>query len=632
METQQELIVEGFINRVTSSPIAMKKGEIENEEQQEARADEEEGGEASGVLAVPSFRRKRNSKMGALALITRFRLSFTRKRASRPHRSTSIAIQDVRDFKQQHAVQEFRHLLLAEDLLPPQHDDYHIVLRFLKARKFDFDKTKVMWRDMLRWRKEFGADTIEQDFVFEELHEVKKCYPHGFHGVDKEGRPIYIERIGKVNPERLSEVTTLERYLKYHVLEFERTLNKKFPACSIAAKRHIDSTTTILDVAGVGLKNFSKSARDLVMGIQKIDANNYPETLHRLFIINAGAGFKMLWSSIKGFLDPTTTSKIHVLGNKYQHKLLELVDSSDLPELFGGTCVCAEHGGCLYSDKGPWNDPEILLKVKEGYARGARQIITLSEDGPVVPDSQENNESDLSTFARDESGPKPKVLANTSFQSLEAKSPAESLKASGSSVQHVEVLTGSPVINGDSGEECISSSINKSKSAPNSLEPDDRSQGATLAQGLSSAHIVSSVISGLIKYMEKLICIVTMIWERSLAVRVGGVTTAESFHSVTSQEIADVSSSCKRCQRTLVLEQRVSVLEERVKERHVSPSDGPSFSCVDVNLSGERLKALEADVAENRKAFKKLLENQLEIMQRLDILQKNIQRRKMACL
>ncbi|KAG6785349.1 hypothetical protein POTOM_011079 [Populus tomentosa] len=322
-------------------------------------------------------RRKKVRSLRKKAMSASTKLTHTlRKRGKRVAdcRYAAITINDVRDAKEEEAVNAFRLVLISKDLLPPRHDDYHTLLRFLKARKFDLDKTVLMWSEMLNWRREYRVDSIIQDFVYDEYEEVQSYYPHGYHGVDKEGRPVYIERTGKIEPSKLMRVTTVERFLKYHVQGFEKAFTEKFPACSIAAKRHIDSTITILDVHGLNWMSFGKVAHDLVMHMQKIDGDNYPETLHQMFIVNAGSGFKLLWNTAKGFLDPKTTAKINVLGNKFQNKLLEVIDSSQLPEFLGGTCSCPNEGGCLRSDKGPWRDPEIMKLVHAGEAIYLRKM------------------------------------------------------------------------------------------------------------------------------------------------------------------------------------------------------------------------------------------------------------------
>lgn len=50
-----------------------------------------------------------------------------------------------------------------------------------------------MFKEMLDWRVNVGADTIMFEYDFPEEEALKKVHPHGFHKVDKQGRPIYIE-------------------------------------------------------------------------------------------------------------------------------------------------------------------------------------------------------------------------------------------------------------------------------------------------------------------------------------------------------------------------------------------------------------------------------------------------------
>ncbi|KAJ6706155.1 CRAL-TRIO DOMAIN-CONTAINING PROTEIN YKL091C-RELATED [Salix purpurea] len=271
-----------------------------------------------------------------------------------------IVLEGVPDTKYEKLVDSFRELLVAEAHLMERQTDYHTLLRFLRMRDFDLSKAKDTFVKYLKWREEYGVDATLKEFKFEEYGEVKKCYPHGYHGVDRNGRPIYIERVGMVDLNSLVQATTVDRFVRYHVSEQEKTLNLRFPACSIAAKRHIASITSILDVKGVGMSNFSKTARCLFMEIQKIDSNYYPEILNRLFIINAGNGFKMLWKALMAFLDARTLAKIHVLGYDYLSKLLEVIDQSNLPSFLGGNCTCSDYDGCLFSDRGPWKNPEIL--------------------------------------------------------------------------------------------------------------------------------------------------------------------------------------------------------------------------------------------------------------------------------
>jgi len=58
-----------------------------------------------------------------------------------------------------------------------------------------------------------------------------------------------------------------------------------------------------------------------------------------MLIVNAPGYFAATWRLIRGWLDPRTASKIEVIAGKnaVEKRLLELVDSEQLPSDYGGT-------------------------------------------------------------------------------------------------------------------------------------------------------------------------------------------------------------------------------------------------------------------------------------------------------
>jgi hypothetical protein len=65
-----------------------------------------------------------------------------------------------------------------------------------------------MFQNFITWRKAEGVDDIIQTYDYAERAAIQEHYPHGYHGVDKLGRPVYIERFGLLNVPRLFEITT----------------------------------------------------------------------------------------------------------------------------------------------------------------------------------------------------------------------------------------------------------------------------------------------------------------------------------------------------------------------------------------------------------------------------------------
>jgi hypothetical protein len=148
---------------------------------------------------------------------------------------------------------------------------------------------------------------------------------------------------------------TNDRMLLNLAVEYEKMADPRLPACSRRAGHLLETSCSVLDVAGVSLL----SPGEIYHYIKQASAmsnNNYPERLGKMYIINAGWGVQGIWRIVKGFLDPVTASKIEVLTSSYKSTLLKQIPAENLPASYGGECAC--EGGCELSDAGPWQEEE----------------------------------------------------------------------------------------------------------------------------------------------------------------------------------------------------------------------------------------------------------------------------------
>ncbi|CCF55632.1 hypothetical protein KAFR_0A01940 [Kazachstania africana CBS 2517] len=262
------------------------------------------------------------------------------------------------DEAQKSALEEFRRELQNAGFV--QRLDDATLLRFLRARKFDVKLSKEMFENCEKWRKDYGTDTILEDFHYEEKPLVAKFYPQYYHKTDKDGRPVYFEELGAVNLTEMHKITTEERMLKNLVWEYESVCKYRLPACSRAAGVLVETSCTVMDLKGISISS-AYSVLSYVREASYISQNYYPERMGKFYLINAPFGFSTAFRLFKPFLDPVTVSKIFILSSSYQKELLKQIPAENLPTKFGGKSEVDEATGGLYlSDIGPWRDAKFI--------------------------------------------------------------------------------------------------------------------------------------------------------------------------------------------------------------------------------------------------------------------------------
>merc|ERR1719461_623059 len=99
--------------------------------------------------------------------------------------------------------------------------------------------------------------------------------------------------------------------------------------------RMIYKHCTVMDLDSFNAKKFLKE-RKFHEQNTKDTADLFPESLHKLYIINAPKAFRIAWKVIQTFLHPITVEKTKILGSDYIDELRKEIDLDMIPERYGG--------------------------------------------------------------------------------------------------------------------------------------------------------------------------------------------------------------------------------------------------------------------------------------------------------
>ncbi|CAG0898931.1 unnamed protein product [Darwinula stevensoni] len=245
------------------------------------------------------------------------------------------------------------------------------LLKFLKARDYDLDKTEKMFRavdEVLHLRidprhskqrvdpKEIGLNGITRTSIFVKhlewrekwrpeylrdewkVPEVLQIYAtNGFLGFDFEGSP------GGMDLEGILSCVSKEDYIRWAIRKLEQCRQKmRMDPADESGNEGRTQFVNVCELQGWSFsKIFSKSVLDLSSIMAEMQEANYPEHLKRTYVLNVPWYFTMAMNIIKPFLRRATLDKFVFLGGKDQYVpvLTQVIPKEILPKFWGGTRV-----------------------------------------------------------------------------------------------------------------------------------------------------------------------------------------------------------------------------------------------------------------------------------------------------
>ncbi|CAK1359436.1 CRAL-TRIO domain-containing protein [Cercospora beticola] len=220
-----------------------------------------------------------------------------------------------------------------------KHDDPDaLLLRFLRARKWDVQAALIMLISTMHWR--LVEMHVDDDIMIKgEGHALRESQSSNaaekkegedflaqlrmgksfLHGTDKDGRPCCYVRVRLHRQGEQSE-KSLERYTVY-TIETARML----------LRPPVDTATIVFDMTDFSMANMDYTPVKFMI---KCFEANYPESLGSVVVYKSPWIFQGIWKIIRGWLDPVVASKVHFASNV--NELEEFIPRDRIMKELGG--------------------------------------------------------------------------------------------------------------------------------------------------------------------------------------------------------------------------------------------------------------------------------------------------------
>mmetsp|Transcript_12672 Transcript_12672/g.16394 ORF Transcript_12672/g.16394 Transcript_12672/m.16394 type:complete len:746 (+) Transcript_12672:102-2339(+) len=210
-------------------------------------------------------------------------------------------------------------------------DDEDIPVRWLMAcDEGDTETALQRWRNSLEWRISYKTDTILERPP-KNYFLAKSLLPSAFLGISKAGHLVTYDYIGKIKSSlrEMKDGGISAQDFAYHCV----FLNEYWIQNRITKT---GSLIKLVDLQGLNVFSFSKDVLKYISPMN-VTLQNYPETLTKIYFLNAPQSFRFVWRIVERIIPKKTLEKIVVTNpNNAAVELQNVIDVSVLPRQFGG--------------------------------------------------------------------------------------------------------------------------------------------------------------------------------------------------------------------------------------------------------------------------------------------------------